>query len=102
MFNKYFVILFYSSIFYFALGNMPYIKMHKMFTLANSFPFISCFSAFGKSTTVSIQHSDYVFQLSHSFTWLYIKIIFKRWPQRKYVGYQGHQVNNCIFLWEGS
>lgn len=54
MFNKYFVILFYPSTFFSPLGNMPYIKMHKMFTLANPFPFMSCFSAFGKSTTVSI------------------------------------------------
>lgn len=100
MFNKYFAILFYPSTFP-TWEN----ALHKE---ASDVPFgkLVCihFLLLGtqKTTRVPMEHSHYAFQLPPSFTWLYAKIIFKRWPQRKYLGYQGHQVNNWIFLREGS
>lgn len=42
------ILPFYFTLAPFPLGNMPYVKMHKMFTLAHSFAFISCFPAFRK------------------------------------------------------
>lgn len=100
MSNKYFATLFYPS----SFPTWEY----ALYKEASSAPFgkLVCihFLLLGiqKTTRVSMEHSHYAFQLPRSFTWLYAKIIFKRWSQRKYLGYQGHQVNNWIFLWEGS
>lgn len=100
MFNKYFATLFYPSTFptweYALYKDSSNILFDKLVCIR--------FLLLGiqKMTRVSMEHSHCAFQLPRSFNWLYAKIIFKIWSQRKYLGYQSHQVNNWIFLREGS